>query len=334
MQIRKPGRYFLLLTALSLAFIALPVLSSAAEESDSEGNVAIVNGTVIPKEDLDRETTRVYQQLSISGQSLSESQLKEIRTEILETLISKELLFQESQKKGIKIEDDAVNNQMNALKARFPNEIEFKNALEKMELSEAALKSEFSKGLAIQQFIDQEIVQKVTVSDEEIKAYYDENPKFFKKSEQVKASHILIKVEPGADDATKTAARNKLVDIQNKIKKGEDFEALATQYSEGPSAPKGGDLGYFGRGQMVKPFEESAFGLKPGEVSDVVETRFGYHLIKVVDKKPETILSSAETKDKIQQYLVQEKARSQLDLYIIDLKGKATVERFLPESPG
>jgi peptidyl-prolyl cis-trans isomerase C len=85
---------------------------------------------------------------------------------------------------------------------------------------------------------------------------------------------------------------------------------------------------------MVKPFEESAFELKPGEVSDVVETRFGYHLIKVVDKKPETILTYAEAKDKIQQYLVQQKARSQLDLYIVELRGKAKVERFRPESPG
>ncbi|MFC1516433.1 peptidylprolyl isomerase [Thermodesulfobacteriota bacterium] len=334
MQTRQIGCFLLLLTALSLAIIALPATAPAVDNQVSIEKVAMVNGTVIPKEDLDRETTRVYQQLSISGKSLDEPQLKEIQKEILETLISKELLYQESQKNGINVEDDTVNMQMNTLKARFPGEVEYKKALEQMALTETDLKLEITKGLAIQKLIDQEIVQKIEIPDKEIKAFYDGNPGSFKKPEQVKASHILIKVEPEADDEKKAAARKKLEDIRVKIEKGGDFEALAKEYSEGPSSSNGGDLGYFGRGQMVKPFEEAAFALKPGEVSDVVETRFGYHLIKVVEKKPETIISYDETKDKIKQYLVQQKARKQLDLYIEELRGKAKVERFLPGSTG
>ena len=334
MQTRRIGCYVLLLAAMSLSIIALPATAPAVDNQVTNDKVAVVNGTMIPKEDLDREAARVYQQLSISGKSLGEPQLKEIQKEILETLISKELLYQESQIKGINIEDDAVTTQMNTLKARFPGEVEYKKALEQMVISETALKLELRKGLAIQKLIDQEIVQKTKVSDEEIKAFYDGEPASFKKPEQVKASHILIKVEPDADDAKKAAARKKIEDVQMKIKKGGDFEALAKEYSEGHSGPKGGDLGYFGRGQMVKPFEETAFALKPGEVSDVVETRFGYHLIKVVDKKPGTIISYDETKDKIKQFLVQQKSRKQLDLYIEKLKGKAKIERFLPESTG
>jgi len=144
----------------------------------------------------------------------------------------------------------------------------------------------------------------------------------------VRAMHILIKVDPGMDESKKAEARKKLKGIHNRLLKGEDFEALAKEYSEGPSAAKGGDLGYFGKGQMVKPFDEAAFGLSPGGLSDIVETQFGYHLIKVVDKKPEGVMSYEEVKDKLQQYIKQEKVREQVNLSIENLKEKAKIERF------
>jgi peptidyl-prolyl cis-trans isomerase C len=123
----------------------------------------------------------------------------------------------------------------------------------------------------------------------------------------VRASHILIKADPQADESQKAAARKKIKEIQNKLSKGEDFTALAREYSEGPSGTKGGDLGYFSRGQMVKPFEDAAFTSAPGQVSDIVETRLGYHLIKVTEKKPETIVAYADIKDQLQEYLKQKK---------------------------
>ena len=107
--------------------------------------------------------------------------------------------------------------------------------------------------------------------------------------------------------------------------------ALAREYSEGPSSVKGGDLGYFGRGQMVKPFEDVAFALEIGELSDVVETRFGYHLIKVTGKKPETVIAYADIKERLQQYLKDEKVQQEVNAYVEDLKTKAKVEKFLTE---
>ncbi len=107
----------------------------------------------------------------------------------------------------------------------------------------------------------------------------------FSKPEQVRASHILVKVAPQATREEKDAAREKIKEILEQAKAGKDFAALAKAYSECPSGEKGGDLGYFGRNEMVQPFEDVAFTLPVGVVSDVVETRFGYHLIKVTDKK-------------------------------------------------
>jgi peptidyl-prolyl cis-trans isomerase C len=106
---------------------------------------------------------------------------------------------------------------------------------------------------------------------------------------------------------------------------------LAREYSEGPSSVKGGDLGYFGRGQMVKPFEDAAFALNVGELSEVVETRFGYHLIKVTGKNPETVVAYADVKERLQKYLKDEKVQQEVSAYVEDLKTKAKVERFLKE---
>jgi peptidyl-prolyl cis-trans isomerase C len=201
-----------------------------------------------------------------------------------------------------------------------------------MNLSEATIGSQIQRDLAIKELIDTQFVQKITVSDEEMKVYYDSNPDSFKKPEQVKASHILIKVEPQADASQKAGARKKLEMIQGKLKKGEDFGTLAKEYSEGPSNTKGGDLGYFSRGQMVKPFEEAAFALKQGEVSEIVETRFGYHLIKVTDKTTETTIAYNEIKDNLGRFLKQEKLRKEMTLYIASLKKNAKVETFLKET--
>jgi peptidyl-prolyl cis-trans isomerase C len=215
------------------------------------------------------------------------------------------------------------------VKKRFPDENEYKVALQKMNISEEKLKSQIREGLAIQQFVDNYLVQEVKVSEAEAKVFYKNNSERFKQPEQIKASHILVKVDNQADTPTKDLANKKIKDIQKKLEAGEDFALLAKEFSEGPSNINGGDLGYFKRGQMVKPFEDAAFKLIPGEVSDIVETRFGYHLIKVVDKKPESVVSYDNVKDKITQYIEQEKKGEVIKSEIEKLRQKAAIETFL-----
>ncbi|MBN1932919.1 MAG: peptidyl-prolyl cis-trans isomerase [Desulfobacterales bacterium] len=198
-----------------------------------------------------------------------------------------------------------------------------------MNLSEADIRLQFEQNLAIQQFIDKQFAQKITISAKESETYYNEHPEYFKQPEQVQASHILIKVESGANEAKKTETRNKIREIQQQLQKGKDFDALAKEFSECPSSAKGGDLGYFRRGAMVKPFEDAAFALKPGEVSDIVETPFGYHLIKVVDKKAENTINYDTIKDKINQHLKREKVQTEVSSYLAKLKEEATIKNFL-----
>jgi peptidyl-prolyl cis-trans isomerase C len=221
---------------------------------------------------------------------------------------------------------------LKTLKKRFPNEERFKSALAAMNLSEATLKAQIRRGLAIQYFITQEFIQKTTVSHEEVKKYYDTHPAMFTQTEQVKASHILIKVKPEADESEKAAARKKIETIQQKLRDGADFAALAREFSQGPSGPNGGDLGFFRRGQMVKPFEDAAFSLAPGGVSGIVETRFGYHLIKAIEKKPEAMIEYEKIRDRLRNYLKEKKIKDQVDTCVQGLKGKAIIERFSIET--
>ncbi len=318
------GWFFILLSAVSLVCIATPVFP--AEKKIPDGAVATVTGVAITQDDFDKEMARVSSQFSRGGRELKESQMPDIKNRVLETLINRELLYQESQNKGIKVEDADVIQQVDILKKRFPNEDGFKAALIEMKISEAELKSQIRKGIAIQQFVDKNLVQDVKVSQKEVKDFYQNNPGMFKQPEQIKAGHILIKVDTQADKSAKDKASKKIKEIQRKLEDGEDFAALAKEYSEGPSNVKGGDLGYFERGRMVKPFEDVAFKLKPGEVSGMVETPFGYHLIKVVDKKPESVVSYENAKKRITQYLEQEKKGEVLKRKIEDMRQKADIE--------
>ena len=313
--------FWRLLIVLTLITLASPAY--VGESQSAEQKVAVVNGTVIKQAEFDSEMNRVLERLQRTGRIPNDLERSQIKEQVLENLIARELLYQESQKKGIKVDQKEIEAQLTALKGRFPSEVEFKNALSTMNLTEADLRFQFERDVAIRKLLDDQIGGKSTVSEKESRAYYDGNLESFKKPEQVRASHILIKVDPGADEAKKAEARTKIESLQAKLKKGDDFGALAKEYSEGPSGPKGGDLGFFGRGQMVKPFEETAFSMKPGQVSGMVETRFGYHLIMVTERTPESTLSYEEVKDRLEQYLKQQKVQAEIAAYVENLKSKA-----------
>ena len=297
-------------------------------EEKKDDKIAVVNGIDISRKDFDQEMDAVRQRITMQGQKVDDAQLSEIGKNILENLINRELLYQESQKSGSKIDEAAVNEEFESWKKRFPDEATLKNIMTKMNLTEDEVKSQFRQQMTVKQFLDKKFTQ-ITVSDEETKALYDSRPDDFKEPEQVKASHILLKTDPKADDAKKAEARKKMEDVREKLKKGEDFAALAKEISECPSSAKGGNLGYFGRGQMVKPFEDTAFALKVGEVSDIVETRFGYHLIKTAEKKAEKIVAYKDVKDRLEEYLKNEKKNKEVSLYSQKLKENAKIERFL-----
>jgi peptidyl-prolyl cis-trans isomerase C len=316
------------LTMLTLV-CSTPVL---AEKDTVPDKVATVNGAVITREAFDREMKMIQQRQVRSGQPIERSMLLKWQDKILEGLIERELLYQESQKAGVKVPQGVVDDQLKALKKRFSDEKAFEKALADMDLSEADLRSRIEQEQSIREWIEKSFYDTSAVTEKEMKAYSDGHPEMFKQPESVRAEHILIKVSPKATDAEKAAAKKKIEEIQKKLKDGGDFEALAKEYSDDTSKDRGGDLGYFTRGRMVKPFEEAAFSLKVGEVSPIVVTIYGYHLIKVLDRKPEGTISYEDAKPRIQQVLKNEKVRTQLRARIADLKAKADIQRFLEKN--
>lgn len=322
------GKIFLSL-ALILLFISSQVLAKDGKLSSLPEKVAIVNGVFISKSDFLREVMRIYNQIASQGGIVNASQLDKFKKTALETLINLELLYQESQKKGIKVDENEVTQAYNAMKKQFPDESKFKKEMKNLELTEESLKERIRKKIAIRNLIDQELMQNIKIPESEMKKFYDQHTDVFKTPEQVRVSHILIMVDPSKGEEGKKKAREKIEKIKEMVKNGEEFGALAKKYSEGPSKDKGGDLGYIRRGQVVKPFEDAAFSLKKGQVSDIVETRFGYHLIKVTDRKPPSKIPFKEIKGKIKNYLMKKELEKNIAKYINDLKNNAKIERFI-----
>ena len=167
------------------------------------------------------------------------------------------------------------------------------------------------------QYIQKEIIGKITLTDKEAGAYYKEHADEFRTPETIQARHILIKADKSASEEEKQKQKAKAEELLGKIKGGEDFAKLAGEFSDDPgSKTKGGDLGYFAKGSMVPAFEEAAFSLKPGEVSGLVETDFGYHIIKAEDKK-EAVLEPYETiKDKVKAQALEEKRKAKVTQFV------------------
>ena len=312
-----------------MTLMLLSTLALAEEKKEPAGKAAVVNGVAISKDDFDREMDFYLKRANQRGQQVPEAQMGMMKNQVLESLIDRELLFQETKKKGIKIDPTDVADEFQKIKQRYDKPGEFEQLLSNMGLTESDVQRQIERGMAIQQLIDNEVRAKITMGDEEVKSYYEANPQLFQQPEQVKASHILIKVNADAPQEEKDKARKKIESVQEKAKKGEDFATLAKTYSEGPSGPNGGDLGYFRRGQMVKPFEEAAFNLNPNETSDIVETQFGYHLIKVVDKKPAQTVAYADVKEQLSEHLKKQRIDSEASAYIQNLRSGAKIEKFL-----
>ena len=318
------------ITAIIITAFWLASYSAFGQETETiKDPVAVVNGVKISSKEYEAEVNLQLQQASRQGRQVPDAMLPKIKADILNNLIDREVLYQESQKKNIAVNAEEVNSEIKTIKDRFPSQEEFEELIAEMGISEAEIKSQIERNLAIRQLIDTQVIDKITVSEADTKAYYDDNPNLFKKPEQVKASHILIKVESDATDLQKAQARIEIAKIQQKLKDGQDFATMAREHSQGPSAKNGGDLGYFGRGQMVKPFEDAAFALKPGQVSEIVETQFGFHLIKVFDKKPASTMTYAEVKDRLNQHLKTQRIDQEARNYIDTLKKDAKIEKFI-----
>jgi len=271
-----------------IRFVIVLVLLSGFLWSDTlDRIVAKVGRGVILKSELDER----YQQITAMGES-------DITLEdLLEEMIEAELILLTARESDIEIDEYMIkkmaDQEIESLSKQFASELEFREALRKeTKLSVSELRDYYIRLITEQKLresvISQEISKQVHVTDAEVKNYYDDNiAELPVKPASDKIGMILLKLEPGK--STRADIKKQLFDIKDLLNKGADFSELAQKYSECPSAKKGGSLGYVEKGIMVKPFEDVAFNLAEGDVSDIVETQFGYHLIMLEEKKEDQI---------------------------------------------
>jgi peptidyl-prolyl cis-trans isomerase C len=284
-----------------------------------------VNGVAIPRAELDRILRPMLASIG-PADAITPDQRMRVEETAMENLIRSELLYQLAMDQDIPDLDRQADEQLAAIKSRSPSEEEWNAALAKSGITLDALRDQIKRALLINAFVENEILAKIEVTDAQSKAFYDEHPESFAKPESMRASHILIGVDAGAGPEEKEKAKRKADEILAKVQSGADFAELAKSESSCPSAKQGGDLGEFGRGQMVAPFETAAFALDAGAVSGVVETQFGYHIIKATDKSAAEVVPFEEVKARIEKELTKQDAQELVMAKVDELRQTSVIE--------
>jgi peptidyl-prolyl cis-trans isomerase C len=285
--------------------------------------LAKVNGEPIEKADFDR-ALKVLE--ARAGGQVPPERRDEIVRGLLDQLVTYHVLAQEAHKRNLDATDQEVQERVAEVRKQFPNEQAFSAALKQRGMDPKQFEKDTRNDITVNKLMQAEAATATLVGEPDAKEFYDKNPDKFKQPEQVRASHIFKRVPPNADAATKQKIRASLEPVLKQVKAGGDFAELAKKNSEDGSAQAGGDLNYFGPGQMVPEFEKVAFQLKPGETSDIVETKFGYHIIKVTDRRPGRTIPFAEVKEQIANFLKQQRQQEKANALIEQLKAKSRIE--------
>lgn len=291
--------------------------------------VATVDGDKISKAQLDEAFDKAVQMTGVKASDLTPEQKLEGYRQILDELITEKLVNKAAV--GITVPQADVDAQIAKIKAQFPSDEDFSKQLAQVGQTPEQLGDTIKKMLQQQRWLESQLTGKTEVSDDEAKKFYEENKTEFEQPETVKASHILFRVNK---DDSEEVVNQKLKAAQGaeaRAKKGEDFTALAKELSEEPGAKEsGGDLGFFSKDRMVPEFAEVAFAEKVGDVSDPVRTQFGWHVIKVTEKKPAGTLPYDEVKAQLITYLKAKKQEEAAQGVLKSLRDSAKIENTLP----
>lgn len=322
----------ILATACGLAAVCALAQNQPAAPASANSNEAVakVNDKPITRRQLDEVMANDLRMLEQRGTQLTPEQRLGYERQVLGKLVDQELLIQAASKTQVVDVDKKVDAQIAEIKAGFPDPKMFDEQLKKVGRSVDQLRADVRQMVTVQGFIEAEFASKVKVEDDQIKAFYDEHPDYFEKPAQIRASHILVMVPPGATDEVKKAKRVVIDKARERVTTGkEDFAKVAVEVSECPSKQKGGDLDFFGKGQMVAEFDKVAFTLKPDEISEVVTTQFGYHVIKRTGEQAAEKRPLDKMKDSIAKFLKKREVDKQLGQFVEVQKKSAKIETLL-----
>ncbi len=305
--------------------------SMPAPQPPPDPVVLTVNGDPIHAGSVRLAVQNVISQLRRQGQKPEQQQVMQAATQ---QVIDSTLLAQEARRRDVELDTSKVSQILEDMERRAGGRESLQGTLDRAGVSYGEFEGAVQESQLALNLVERDIRPTVTVSDEELQTFYKENPKQFERPEQIHARHILIKVPEDATPEQDAQAKQRAEAARQRAVSGEDFAALAKELSEDLSAEDGGDLGFFSKDQMVEPFASAAFALEPGDISPIVKTRFGYHVIKVEERRPAGTETLQEVMDPLRQALVNQKVGEEVGKLLQSLREKADIQQVTtpPES--
>ena len=304
-----------------------PLPLHAEPQLPVESPLAMVNGVVLSNGELESEIRFVETELDYRNRPLSDHRLHKLAPQITELLIERELLYQQARKRNLKVRRRWIERAVDELKTRLGSTSSFNRYLKDAQSTEEDLRKRIERGLIIRRLLHREVLREIKISESEMQFFYQKHPEFFMNPPRVRARHIMVAVPADATEEQRTAALAQIQQIQKKLQQGSAFSVLALEYSDGPSKYRGGDLGFFSHNEVLSPIAEAAFSMQPGEISDIITTRHGLHLVQTIEQKPSSQMAYKNTRDKIERTLRRNKEKAAVDAYLAKLKKKAVITR-------
>lgn len=307
-------------------FLLLFCAAGAAHAGERDKVVATVNEVKITAAEVNQQVQRLLPAEVTFHSAMNEERKKGLEDKALNVLVDTELQYQDALAKGLKPDKKETAKELERIVAGYKSKKEYKKVLENAGFTEESLKRFLERAKVAEKIKKREVDDKVRVTDEAVKEYYEKNRSMYLKPEEYKASHILIKVAPAATAEEKDKLKARAEALLKRVMGGEDFADVAAAESEDSSRILGGNIGSFHAGQTVPEFEEAVKKLKVGEVSGVVQTMYGFHIIKLTAKKESRQIPFEEIREKVKSQMIEREKKRLTEEWMNGLKSRAKIE--------
>lgn len=316
---------------ITIAALILPLALTLPVAQAQAIFVARANGASISQEQLERSFDEELKQRKLNLlQIRNPERVKQMKRAVLDRLIEQELFWQQAQIAGTVASPQEVEQAYQSTKGQFKSSEAFERRLLVEGYTPESYRLLVKKQVSATKYANSVGAKASAVSDQEVHQFYLENPEKFRRPQQVHARQILIKVAAGANDKERAASRSRIEQLLKEARAGEDFEKLARLHSEAPTKQWGGAMDPFARGQLAKPLEDAAFALAAGQMSNIVTTPEGFHIIKVEALDAEVIVSEEQARERIRSFLEQRKANAAIEKEAERLRSEGKVDILLP----
>jgi len=307
--------------------VAIPGKSN--QPADPDAKVVTVNGESLTRGKLDKELSMIMSSPQFASMPAQQAGMmrQQMESRVVDRFVSQQLLSAAAEEADVEATDAEVDEFVDGIRENIPEGITLESVMKERGIDMDKLRDDVAADIKIRKLLESKTAAIPAASEEDVVAYYEGNKEMFSVPESVSASHVLVKVDKDADEETKAAAKAKLEGIRKQIADGElAFEAAASEHSDCPSGQRGGDLGTFSHGQMVRAFEEAAFTQEIDKLGPVIETPFGYHIVKVTEKQAAGERKLDEVKDEISDQLTMKQKQTVVQDYIEELRESADIE--------